>query len=288
MQVGRGHSAFADDAAAEVPLRAMPTDLAALGDAAYLQGSYLDACNFYERALAQSPTNAEVQFKIGVCQSFLGRRDVALQSLLRAADLDPRMARAREWLSQWYLQDGMVGAALDQSAVAIRLAPQENGIIASRALALEAGGDLEAAWRLVKKLLDNNYTPARVVSLYARMASWRGQQDRALDVALQQLAAADNTPRQRASLHFTIAALLDAAGQCGRAFAHATNANQLIRAPYDPRDIERFVDWQIEFFTPQRLRELTRAAWPSDKPVFVVGMPRSGTSLIEQILASHP
>ena len=50
----------------------------------------------------------------------------------------------------------------------------------------------------------------------------------------------------------------------------------------------RWVNRLIQYFTRQRIRSLPKATLRSDKPVFIVGMPRTGTSLVEQIIASHP
>ena len=67
-----------------------------------------------------------------------------------------------------------------------------------------------------------------------------------------------------------------------------SKANELRKGKYIAKETERQVrDW-INYFTPQTLRRLTRATHGSEVPVFIVGMPRSGTTLVEQILASHP
>ena len=60
------------------------------------------------------------------------------------------------------------------------------------------------------------------------------------------------------------------------------------RAAYDPAAFEHLTGPQIDYFTRERVRAMPKATLRSDKPVFIVGMPRSGTSLVEQILASHP
>lgn len=92
----------------------------------------------------------------------------------------------------------------------------------------------------------------------------------------------------RSSLHFAAANLLDRLDRYDEAFAQARLAHQDRQVQYDPRHIEQLVDEKIELFTPQNLRCFARASESSDKPVFIVGMPQSGTSLVEQVLASHP
>src|SRR5207253_180999 len=73
-------------------------------------------------------------------------------------------------------------------------------------------------------------------------------------------------------------------------FNQAQIANQLRLAQgrYDPNANEQYIDRLIAYFPRQKLASLPRAGDGNEKRVFIVGMPRSGTSLVEQILASHP
>lgn len=92
----------------------------------------------------------------------------------------------------------------------------------------------------------------------------------------------------RSSLHFRAASLLDRAGRFDEAFQHAANAHALRNPAYDRGWIERLVRDFTGYFTSATLRRLPRATHGSQTPVFAVGMPRSGSTLAEQILASHP
>jgi hypothetical protein len=105
-----------------------------------------------------------------------------------------------------------------------------------------------------------------------------------LEAVLQEPAS----PDERRQAHFTLAALLDAAGEHRRAFDELRRANALRRAAFDAAAHSRYVDALIETFSVERYRSLPRARDTGELPVFIVGMPRSGTSLVEQILAAHP
>ncbi|MFM7087766.1 MAG: sulfotransferase [Cyanobium sp.] len=93
----------------------------------------------------------------------------------------------------------------------------------------------------------------------------------------------------RSGLLFTLAAAHDRLGDHGRAIALAAEANAASKArlPYRPEVHRARVEREMAFFTPSFLA--ARCDWgdPSELPVFVLGMPRSGTTLTEQILASH-
>lgn len=91
-----------------------------------------------------------------------------------------------------------------------------------------------------------------------------------------------------AALHFKLGTLLDKAGQYPAAFAHVQRANELRDHQFDSAAFGAFVDDLIRTFSPEFVRAMARARHGSTRPLFIVGMPRSGTSLVEQILASHP
>jgi hypothetical protein len=89
-------------------------------------------------------------------------------------------------------------------------------------------------------------------------------------------------------LHFAASALFDRAGRYDDAFEHAHLGNGLAGRRHDAAGFARWISHRIRYATPDRLRALPRATHGNRRPVFIVGMPRSGTSLVEQILASHP
>jgi hypothetical protein len=99
---------------------------------------------------------------------------------------------------------------------------------------------------------------------------------------------------KRSALHFGLAHVLDARGDFDGAAEHLQRANALSLARwqkrgkgYDPADHTRFVDGLIAAFTPAFFRQAHGFGLETERPVFIVGLPRSGTTLTEQILASH-
>ena len=94
----------------------------------------------------------------------------------------------------------------------------------------------------------------------------------------------------RIGLHFAYAKCLEDERQFAESLEHYTQGNALKarRAPYLPPVIDRIVVQSKTLFTPEFFAE--RAGWghPDSAPIFIVGMPRSGSTLVEQVLASHP
>lgn len=258
------------------------------GDRLRAEGYFDAASARYREALLLAPDDPLLHFRIAVCELAQGRRDMGHQHLVQSVRADPEFVHGHEWLSQWYLEEGLVEQALEHSVRAYQLAPHDGSVAASQAYVLEASGELDAAWKLVHRLVECGYTTPKVAALYARMAPRRGQTAPALSLITRLLESGGKSPNGLAGLHFSAAALLDASGRYDEAFSHVARAHELKRCVFDSAAIERDVDAKIDYYTRPRLACLAKATYRSIRPVFVVGMPRSGTSLVEQILASHP
>jgi hypothetical protein len=113
---------------------------------------------------------------------------------------------------------------------------------------------------------------------------------------VRELAARPDLPiDELCRLNFALAQILDKSGSYDEAFAHCRRANELRQEidrrcghVYDPAEQSRYADRQIATFTPAYFERVRSFGSDSELPVFVVGMPRSGTTLAEQIIASHP
>jgi tetratricopeptide (TPR) repeat protein len=250
------------------------------------RGQLPGACEQYEHAIRLQPDNAAYFFKLATFQWQLGLVQAG-SSFEKAILINPRFAMAHAALSAWYLEHDLVNLADQSSQKAIELSPQDNVVLQSRAAVLEALGQSDAAWQLIQQLLDRGFTSMPLLRIYGRMATHRGHQQQALQLIEKQLTTTQS-PIDRARFHFTAAELLDSLARYDDAFTHARRANELARPPYDPAAHQRTFDALIAYFTRDRLASLAKSTDRTDKPVFIVGMPRSGTSLVEQILASHP
>jgi tetratricopeptide (TPR) repeat protein len=101
--------------------------------------------------------------------------------------------------------------------------------------------------------------------------------------------------RDRINFHFTLARVHDRAGAFAEAFHHCDLGNACKREllglqgnTFDSAAHAQYIDRLIAFFSRRYFQQVQSWGSDSDLPVFIVGMPRSGTSLVEQILASHP
>lgn len=96
--------------------------------------------------------------------------------------------------------------------------------------------------------------------------------------------------KDRFHLHFALGKAFEDRGDAEVAFKHYAEGNRLRRAmiSYDADELSAYVDLAVQLFSPEFFAQRAGAGWPADDPIFILGMTRSGSTLVEQILASHP
>lgn len=258
------------------------------GDALRAQGRFDQAFQHYLSALHRNPGNPDAMFRVGISFWYHGKQDQALHHLQQAIAFRPDFSEAHENLGQVLMEMGQIAAALHHARIAMQLAPGRPEPAISFATVLEADRQIDDAVQIVQPLLHQGYLSPRLALLYARLSTSPKSQHEALELIDRAMVDLPTVHREAASLQFMAARLLDSLGEYDRAFAAAERANAMRQVQFDPKGIERFIDDAINFFTPDRLAQLPRATHGSKAPVFIIGMPRSGTTLVEQILSSHP
>jgi len=262
-----------------------------LGDLATRAGVLDEAERLFRTALAILPAYADARLHLA---RLLAQRDALPDAIAEADTLianDPDQPQLQLLRLAWLGQLGAYDrAAADYPAL------------------LERHPDVAEAWTAYGHLLGTMGDVPGAVAAYRRALdlsplhgeAWWGLANlkvvafTADDVArLTELAADDRLSDARASLlHFALAKGLEDQGEHAASFAHYGAANQRRRRtlapPADP--IRAEVDRSIAFFTADQLRQCAPVAEEDEDggPIFIVGMPRSGSTLVEQILASHP
>lgn len=263
-------------------------DHAHAGDVLYAQGRFQEALAHFLAAVRRQPEAAEHHYRAGLALWGLAQHDAAKRAFEEAILLKPNDAHAHGELGRVLLAMGQPQRAEKHARRAVNLAPEDRELSVALASVLEADGQIDAAWAIVDRLLRIGLESTDLALVYARIAPRRQRRAEALDLVIRLLKNDRvSQSRQKSALHFAAANLLDQAGRFDEAFQHASLANALRAANYDPVQVERSIQNWIDYFSPAALARLPRAGHGSELPVFIVGMPRSGTSLVEQILASH-
>jgi tetratricopeptide (TPR) repeat protein len=272
--------------------RAQPA--AGLGLVAARHGAWNDALDWFRRAVEREPRSVEYLRYLAEAAGVLGLYGEVKTSCERILQVDPDQAVAHNALA-WLLQDsGRHGEAGDHYRAAIRLQPDFATAHFNFGVFHEELGDLAEAEACYRNAL--HYDPAHATALARLAALLRDALPVVdLDAVRQRLASPDLAARDRANLLFALAMVHDGRGQYPDAAAFLVQANDLALEDlarqglaYDPEEHRRFVDGLIAAFPRGLFERLSGAGLETSRPVFIIGLPRSGTTLIEQVLASHP
>jgi tetratricopeptide (TPR) repeat protein len=247
------------------------------------------AVEAFRSALRAAPRAAGIHAALGQALTVAGRTNEAIAALTHAAELAPERADLRIQLGAALGNAGRVEEALAVFDAVPSDAPRHRDALVARAVVLEKAGRYDAAYDALAAALEAGAGGYEAAFAFALLGPRKDKAAEAVARIEQVLAAPDALrPGQAESLHFQAGRLLDRLEQWDDAFAHYAAGNGLHAAAFDVDAFGAHVDRIIATFSEEALARLPRARHGSDVPVFIVGMPRSGTTLTEQILAAHP
>jgi tetratricopeptide (TPR) repeat protein len=257
------------------------------------EGKFEEALAWYEQALRREPASPRFLTNSGVTLIDLGQFDEAAARAETALRHSPHFPEARVLLGIARKWQGRHEEALACLEEALRLRPNQGSAYQGLADLHEVLGDLDAAVASLREAL--RCEPDRVGARAHLATLLRGRLPAEDQAALEQTLANPNLDdRSRALVHFGLGHVLDARGAYAQAAEHArlANAHHLAalrsrRQGYDREGCQKYMEHMIEAFTPAFFERVAGFGLDSAQPVFVVGLPRSGTTLTEQVLASH-
>jgi len=219
----------------------------------------------------------------------LGRHAEAVAQLDLLLGRDPRNFRARMAKAASLAETGDYASAADVTAEVTAAFPDQPRGWLILGHTLRTLGRAEAAEAAFQRCLDLDPDCAEAWWSLANLKAYRFAPP-ALAAMETKLAAAGLAPADRSLIGFALAKAREDEGRDAEAFALYAEANALQRAlrPYDADATHAAAQRAKALFTPGFFAE--RAGWgePAADPIFIVGLPRSGSTLVEQILASHP
>ena len=295
-----------------------------LGNALRDLGQAAAAVESYHAALALQPDHAEVHNNLGNALLDLGQIDGAVQSYRQAIVLKPDYAKAHGNLGSALRELGRLDEAAASLQQALALQPDSAEILTNFAIVQRLQAHAPGAESSLRRALQLNPTApptliavaelaadagrfAEAESLYrqacalspdsapawAGIAALRKMTAGDADWALQaeRLAQQSRRPRDAAQLRFALGKYFDDLEDYDTAFANYQRANETVktyRPPHDRAQLARTFEFIAGLYDRNFVESARAHGEMCARPIFIVGMPRSGTSLAEQILASHP
>jgi tetratricopeptide (TPR) repeat protein len=294
-----------------------------LGAALAALGHHQEAVDACDAALATDPSHAAALHNAGAALAALGRNGEAAERFGAALAVDPALTDARLGLVHALRDTGRLSEATDACRALLGLAPDNidarlqlaqllhrldhhGEALEQRRNILDRAPNLAAAWAGSGRVLQEiGRMPEARVAFRRAVAAEPSNFLHYLNLANSTRLTADDpalsamldlagdiealAETDQINARFALAKALADIGRHDEAFSHLLAGNALRRRNlhYDERKILGGLQRIKDTFTPEHL-----ARWPtggeSQTPIFIVGMPRSGSTLVEQILAAHP
>ena len=274
--------------------------------------------------LKLNPRHAEVHRNLGRAFTQLEEWERAERGYRACLEIEPQNVKAKAGLSKVLLELNRKEEALKEAQEAVELDPEEAGARLQLGRMYNENGDAHKAGKEYNKALelDADFLPAYMARGHWYMEEGRFDEARAdfervlaspdsddfsVHTALVSLEkvtednpsfqylktkedeAGEMTGSKLVSYHFAMGKSYDDLGEYDKAFEHFDKGCKSKRESieYDPAVDAAEAEAITQVFTPERLEEIRAGAIDAREPIFVVGMPRSGTTLTETIIASH-
>jgi len=270
-----------------------PVLCGAIGDLWLETGEPGEASAWYQKTIALDDGNIKAHCGLARIVRDGGNAARALELLQPLLERAPDNADLQLALGDTYWDDGDAEASLVHFRAALELQPERVSLHARIAQVLSSSGDVDAAVAEHQRALEQN--PRAVASLSGLAVTQRGKCDSAYVSTMESML---ENPKlgsgQRAALHNGLAFYYDGQKDFETAARHTRQCNSYQWEnrtkrgwAYDPARHTGYVTALIETFDRDYFERVRTLGNPDCTPVFIVGMPRSGTTLTEQILARH-
>jgi tetratricopeptide (TPR) repeat protein len=288
------------------------------------RGEHEQAIECFEEILSTEPRNLSVRNALGVTLCRMGRYQEGGEQFRQAITIKESHPDAHMHLGSLLRSQGRIKDSEQYLRRALKLKPGFVDAQVSLGSSLSMLGRMSEARELFEKVLrvaprqvDALTSMGHLAALEGRFEEAESCFNRAIEVdpksghgwvglaGLRKMTAADTAwlkgaqacadsglaPLNEASVRTAIGKYYDQIGEYGKAFKSFQHSRDLVKTaatPYNRRSQAEFGDTLIQTYSREALAQQHGTASDSTLPVFVMGVPRSGTSLIEQIIASHP
>jgi tetratricopeptide (TPR) repeat protein len=272
-------------------LKTRPTDVAAirmLAEVAGRLGRYQDSENLLRRCLELAPGFAAARHNLAIVLQKRFRTKEAVEEIDRLLADDPQNPGYLNLKAAALAYLGDYAACLDIYASVLSRFPDQPKIWMSYGHALKTAGKLEEGVRAYRRSIDQEPSLGEAYWSLANLKTFRFDEaeERAM---LEQLDKPGVSDEDRLHLDFALGKAFEDGGRYEESFDHYARGAALRRklTPYSADEVSDHVAHCKALFTPEFFAERAGQGCDAADPIFIVGLPRSGSTLVEQILSSH-
>ncbi len=239
-------------------------------------------CEQLIRKNSRSVSTLNLLGQIAFAQSLY---DQAAEHLEKSIAISPRDTRAHVILGELRSFQGRYKEAITRYDKVLRLKPGHPSAIAGKADTWEKCGERDKARALLEPFVTAGQETATMALVQARLDLHARDHEAIVELVDRHL---DATGYALWHLMSVRGKALEKLGRFDEAFDAYRRSNEAVPVPFDEHTWLRHTRDLIDNFSAERLKTLPRGSHGSKVPVFIVGMPRSGSTLIETILDTHP
>lgn len=253
--------------------------------AAHARREYARAVPLYRRVLERRPNDALLLRLLGAAELGIGDLEAGAKRLTQSLELNPKDAGAWADLATAHLHLAHLAPSEAAARRAIELDPSLVGVLPALCRSLCTQGRPEEAERALAPFADQlDDGPPALAEAFAFTAVRTDQAEAGVKMLGHWLERRD-TPT---ALRFQLGELLEAARRYDQAWALYESANAGLRTQFDASRFRAEGDTLLHAWASEETARMPAAGFETERPLFLVGLPRAGLGIAEQILASHP
>ena len=220
-----------------------------------LKNSLFDrAEDYYTKALKYKKDDPSLLYKLVLVARSKGKIKKSIEIAERVVEINPAHVRAKAHIASSY----------------------------------ELLGELDKGNRFIDELFSEHPEHPLVNIVYAQYALRNKQQEKGITALLKAVSNDELQDEDLIGMLMLLGSLYDSIEQYDLAFKYFQQANELQKQDYDSSTYKNYISELINYFSRESYLSIPSSENLTDELIFIVGMPRSGTSLVEQIISSHP
>jgi len=260
---------------------------AGLGSVEFFSNNPEKAEEHYVMALNLQSDNVDILCGYNNVLTSMGKNELAMEYANKALSLEPDNIQVLITKSTTLLILGQLDDAIVCCEQILKKHKNHEGAICLAASIYEKKGDIDRAYKYLTPLLKTQPS-VKVITNFASISKSLGLVKEAIQYMETLLEKNISMPvTLQSKLHFSLGKAYDGQKNYEPAFKNFYAANNLKKSTFDITSMRNNIDAQIAIFSSDFAQNLSESGNLSSRPIFIVGMPRSGTTLMEQIISSH-
>ncbi len=252
------------------------------------ENRFTESAQILEDLLKRHPNEPSIVFNLGLSRMGQLNHGEARKHMERACRFPQVPADTHALLAVCCLALQDIEGAERELDRALAKDPNSTRAIRVKAELLNIAGQPGEAADLIRPLVERDLSDGQNVATFAKCCRACDRRAEAVEVLERAAKIESSNPEGRASILYELAAEYEKLGRYDEAWSAGAEANALRPSRHTIESWQNWIDQRIEAFSAQRMPGLPRSRRHGTGMVFIVGMPRSGTTLVEQIIASHP